>query len=118
MIEKKIKGTIRKTQREGVLKMNKNAAIVNTLNDIIECLAAGKYEAAGGKMFYLWENIEDEVGDPALRDMAVEMTNKAAELILGDDPSDLSAELNVYKLGEEGMAEAVRYLKALITLFS
>lgn len=93
--------------------MGADILILDTIKDIIQCLNNGQYEAAGGKLFFLWENIGYEVTDPTVRDQAVELTNIVSAMILGEDPEDPSAELNVYSLGEEGIAEAITCLQSL-----
>lgn len=40
--------------------MSTNPVVSDAVKGTIECLNNGEYEAAGGKLFFLWENIEYE----------------------------------------------------------
>ena len=87
--------------------------VYDAVKGTIECLSNGEYEAAGGKLFFLWENIGYEISDPEKGPQAVELVNKASALILGDDP--YSAEpLRVHSLSADELAEAISYLKELL----
>ena len=95
--------------------MSLNPLVADTVKGTIECLGNGEYEAAGGKLFFLWENIEDEICDPAGKTQAAELVNKASALILGDDPYSIEP-LRVYSLSANELAEAISYLDALLKI--
>ena len=92
--------------------MSTNPVVSDAVKGTIECLNNGEYEAAGGKLFFLWENIEYEIED---QPKAVELVNNASALILGDDPYGMEP-LRVHRLSANELAEAISYLEALLEI--
>ena len=93
--------------------MSANPVVYDAVKGTIDCLKKGEYEAAGGKLFFLWENIEYEISDPENKPKAVELVNKASALILGDDPYSPEP-LRVHSLSANELAEAISYLEVLL----
>lgn len=92
--------------------------LANAVRKTIQCLKEGSYEAAGGTLFYLWENIENDIGDLQVRRQVTELVNKATALVIAEDPYDGWEELNVYHLDESGLEEALSYLEEMLKIIS
>ena len=91
--------------------------ILDAIRQTIENLEKGSYEAAGGTLFFLYENIEDEVTEPPLvRKQAVALVEEASTIVLGDDPEDFGPVLKIYSVGEDQIIRAITCLKTLLAL--
>lgn len=93
-----------------------NQIVQNAINKTIQALYERKFEAAGGTLFFLWENIEGEVCLPSEKP-AIELINKATALVINEDPYS-DPKLNAYNLDENELAEAIGYLMSALQCFS